>query len=177
MDSLSSLPATTQPAITSADPEASSGAPVTVASKIAGTDTVTVAAGDTRNEMPDRAPGKDGPGDSISEKTVKETRTDTQMSQKGADDVEKTGSEDAAAAVSSEGANERGPLKSVTDKVQTIQTSDDSEAEEVAEESPKLARSESFESAGDDKDVDESSETEAAETTASDKKEEEKEES
>ncbi|WP_257283485.1 hypothetical protein [Endozoicomonas sp. SESOKO1] len=140
-----------------------------------------MAAGDTRNEMPDRAPGKDGPGDSISEKTVKETRTDTQMSQKGADDVEKTGSEDAAAAVSSEGATERGPLKSVTDKVQTIQTSDDSEAEaeaeEVAEESPKLARSESFESAGDDKDVDESSETEAAETTASDKKEEEKEES
>ncbi|MBO9483233.1 hypothetical protein [Salinisphaera sp. G21_0] len=166
MDSLSSLPATTQPLTTSVNPPGSNGASITVSSNIAGTDTVTVASGDTKNEMPDKAPGKEGGsvGDSISDKTVKKTKADAQMSDQGAGDVEETGSEESAA--DAEGtpkeSDEKEQLKSMTDKLQSAQIGDGSEAAEAAEEQAEPEKNDSPETEGETQgaDADEGAEPE-----------------
>ena len=200
MDSLSSVPAATLPVSTSADSAGSAVAPKTVSSNIGGTDTVTVTAGETKNEMPDRAPGDGGPsGDSIGEKTVKETEVDPQMTNKGADDVEKTGSEDIAAEGATSKEGDEKELKTVTDKVETIQTGDNSEVTEAPEatteppelekhdpeatetsgaeaEPPNLEKNDSLEAAGDNTNAGESSEPEVKERIDSKSEEGKKEE-
>ncbi|WBA87509.1 hypothetical protein [Endozoicomonas sp. GU-1] len=168
MDSLSSLPATTQPLTTSANPPGSNGAAITVSSNIAGTDTVTVASGDTKNEMPDKAPGKEGGavGDSISDKTVKETKADAQMSDKGAGDVEETGSEAgseesaADAGVTPRESDEKEQLKSMAYKLQSAQIDDGSETPEAAAEQPELEKNDSPETEGETQGADEGAEPE-----------------
>lgn len=177
MDRLSSFPATTQPLTTSVDSKGSNGAPITVSSNIAGTDTVTVAAGDTKNEMPDRSSGEGkGPGgDSISDKTVKETKADTQMSDKGVGGLEEKGSEETAAdaAATATESGEKEQVKLVSDKVQTVQIDDGSKAAEATAEQPELEKNDSPEAEGDSKGADESAESgETIETTQEEGKKE-----
>ena len=176
MDNLSSSPATTQPVITSADSEGSGSAAITVASKIPGTDTVTVAAGDTKNEMPDSVPGDGVPDDAISDKTVKETCTNAQMTNR---ETEKTSSDDTVAdtAVNPEELSDKGQLESVTEKVQTIQTDDSPQAPLASEESTRLEGDKPIESDENNKEVDESSKPEETATTVSNQEGEEKGES
>ncbi|MGO0307667.1 hypothetical protein ACTL6P_13855 [Endozoicomonas acroporae] len=161
---MSSLPATTQPLTTSVNPPGSNGVAITVSSNIAGTDTVTVASGDTKNEMPDKAPGEEGGavGDSINDKTVKETKADAQMSDKGAGDVEETGSEESAAdaGVTPKESDEKEQLKSMTDKLQSAQIDDGSEAPETAAEQPELEKNDSPETEGETQGADEGAEPE-----------------
>ena len=170
-----------------------------VPSNIGGTDILKSVEPDEK-KMPDRAPGDGGPsGDSISEKSVKGAETDTQMSQKGAGDLEKSGSgsTSAEAPISKEGDEKE--LKAVTDKVETIQTGDDSEVTEspeatteppelekhdpeatetsaAAAEPPNLEKNDSLEAAGDNAGADESSEPEVKERIDSKSEEGKKEE-
>ncbi|WP_419831457.1 hypothetical protein [Endozoicomonas atrinae] len=170
-----------------------------VPSNIGGTDTLKSVSPD-ENKMPERGAGDGGPsGDSISEKSIKGAETDTQMSQKGAGDLEKSGSDStsAEAPISKEGDEKE--LKTVTDKVQTIQTGDNSEVTETPEatteppelekhdpeatetsgaaaEPPNLEKNDSLEAAGDNTNADESSEPEVKERIDSKSEEGKKEE-
>ncbi|USE33863.1 hypothetical protein [Endozoicomonas sp. SCSIO W0465] len=171
------MPATAQPATASVDSAGSGDEPITVSSNIAGTDTVTVAAGDMKNEMPDKEPGdSELRDDSIVEKSITQTKANTQMNTKDGGDVEKTGSEATAEVAVSKEPDDKESIESVTDQVKTLNMDDDSKAPATTAEPTTPEKNDSSITAGHDEGTDKSTESEVTETTESKPEEDSKKE-